>query len=62
MTTLTAPQADLDALRTPAAAAAHRVAGERPAAASDATPALSVRDPCWSTRTASAACCAPWTR
>ena len=44
MTTLTAPQADLDALRTPAAAAAHRVAGERPAAAADATPALSVRD------------------
>ena len=36
MTTLTAPQADLDALRTPAAAAAHRVAGERPAAAADA--------------------------
>ncbi|WP_336639071.1 ABC transporter ATP-binding protein [Micrococcus luteus] len=44
MTTLTAPQADLDALRTPAAAAAHRVAGERPVAAADATPALSVRD------------------
>ena len=42
MTALTAPQADLDALRTPAASAAHRVAGERPAAA-DATPALSVR-------------------
>lgn len=44
MTALTAPQADLDALRTPAAAAAHRVAAERPAAAADATPALSVRD------------------
>ncbi|RFP68683.1 ABC transporter ATP-binding protein, partial [Micrococcus luteus] len=29
MTALTAPQADLDALRTPTAAAAHRIAGER---------------------------------
>ena len=44
MTTLTTPQADLDALRTPAAAAARRVTGERSAAAAEATPALSVRD------------------
>ena len=50
MTTLTAPQADLDALRTPAAAAAHRVAGERPAAAADATRTDARDDPQWAQR------------